>query len=174
MRKALALLLACILLLAGCDAASPRGEPQAAISREESSVLPDTPSRVEPLPDILLGAASVSYQTGGGWVSAAMDSDEAQSLTGALIALFPEKFGAVSAAYEPEEIVIRFSLKESAPHYVDVNSGPAPDVKEMEISSIEINRGGILFLLPQGAALGKVKDVETLLPAAPQGGGQPQ
>ena len=105
---------------------------------------------------ILLGAAPVSYQTGGGWVSAAMDSDEAQSFTGALIALFPENFCAVSAAYEPEEIVIRFSLEESAPHYVDVNSGPVPDAKEMEISSIEINRGGILFLLVQGAALGKV------------------
>ena len=100
--------------------------------------------------------APVSYQTGGGWVSAAMDSDEAQSFTGALIALFPENFCAVSAAYEPEEIVIRFSLEESAPHYVDVNSGPVPDAKEMEISSIEINRGGILFLLVQGAALGKV------------------
>lgn len=140
----------------GCDAASPRGEPQAAISREESSVLPDAPPQAKPLPCILLGAAPVSYQTGGGWVSAAMDSDEAQSFTGALIALFPENFCAVSAAYEPEEIVIRFSLEESAPHYVDVNSGPVPDAKEMEISSIEINRGGILFLLVQGAALGKV------------------
>ncbi len=72
----------------GCDAASPRGEPQAAISREESSVLPDAPPQAKPLPGILLGAAPVSYQTGGGWVSAAMDSDEAQSFTGALIARF--------------------------------------------------------------------------------------
>ena len=34
----------------GCDAASPRGEPQAAISREESSVLPDAPPQAKPLP----------------------------------------------------------------------------------------------------------------------------
>lgn len=166
MNKIAALLLsACLLLtMGGCKAKPSNPEIESNVVREDSSEQSSESSQpeAESISDMINDAASIEYQKSGEWISMDLDSVEAQDFVQRLTGLFPEQFGEVAAAYMPEESVIKIHLAESAQHHVNVSSN-ADVIRTVEISTIEINKNGIVFLFPQGTTLAAIKNIGTIL-----------
>lgn len=137
------------------------------IPKEKNNEELNTSSIDESQPDIssissiIERSLSIEYLSNEDWVTLDTNSEEGKSFIKQLKEAFPKNFGEVASAYIEEDIIIKFNLEEA--QYNINGSSEGTNTKEVTICTIEIDSNGIVFLMPQGTALGKIENIDCIL-----------
>lgn len=153
-----------LLLITGCHKNDPPKSPQTESNNAEelnTSSTDESLSDISSISSIIERSLSIEYISNEDWVTLDTSSEEGKDFIIKLNKIFPENFGECACAYIPEDIIIKFNLDE-AQYNINGSSG-AMDIKKVTISTVEIDSNGIVFLMPQGTALAKIKNISTIV-----------